>query len=114
MHYVTERRDTPFWNHVATNCIGENTKARLKLWQNKMPDRSDFKPLPGGFAHTEQQLHYPVLDGLGLLNRSIAQAAMNASPDLKRTARANADNLTKEYRAAAPQALGHREFLLAL
>ena len=114
LHYVTERRDTPFWKHVAENCIGENTKARLKHWQHTMPSRNDFAPLPGHFAHTEQQLHYPVLDGLGLLNRDVAQKQMNAVPDLKKKARVIADGLTKEYREAAPQAIPHRMFLEGL
>jgi glycine/D-amino acid oxidase-like deaminating enzyme len=114
LHYVTERRDTPFWREVAESRIGGPTKNRLALWRGKMPDHADFEPLPGGFAHTEQQLHYPVLDGLGLLNRSVAQRHMDAKPDLKKKARAAADMLTAEYRAAAPKALGHREFLMSL
>jgi tryptophan halogenase len=55
-----------------------------------------------------------VLDGLGLLNRSVAQKQMEAMPELKKKARAAADSLTSEYRAAAPKALGHREFLQSL
>ena len=114
LHYVSTRRDTPFWRHVSENCIGAETKNRLSAWQNKMPDHSDFMPLPGHFAHTEQQLHYPVLDGLGLLNRNIAQKHMEASPALRKKAKAAADSLTAEYSKAAPQALGHRAFLQSL
>lgn len=114
LHYVSARRDTPFWNHVADCCIGEPTKTRLGTWRNKMPDYSDFTPLPGGFAHTEQQLHYPVLDGLGLLNRNVAQKQMETHVALRKKAKAAADSLTQEYRIAAPKALGHREFLRSL
>lgn len=114
LHYVTARRDTPFWHHVAENCIGKSTKHRLATWQSKMPEYSDFRPLPGRFAHTEQQLHYPVLDGLGLLNRDVAQKQMAALPELKKKAKSVADSLTQEYRGAAPKALGHREFLRSL
>ena len=114
MHYVTERDDTPFWKHVAQNCIGPHTKERLALWQTKMPDYNDFVPLPGKFAHVEQQLHYPVLDGLGLLNQGVARDYMAARPELKSKARAAADSLTAEYRKAAPKALGHREFLTSI
>jgi glycine/D-amino acid oxidase-like deaminating enzyme len=114
LHYVTERRDTSFWRHVSENCIGENTKARLQHWQHHMPSRSDFAALPGSFAHTEQQLHYPVLDGLGLLNRNVAQKHMDAMPELKKQAKAAVDSLTTEYRNAAPRALGHRAFLDSL
>jgi hypothetical protein len=114
LHYVSERRDTPFWINVANANIGEPTKTRLKVWSTKMPDYADFTPLPGRFAHTEQQLHYPVLDGLGLLNRSVARKQMDSMPDLRKKAKAAADSLTAEYRAAAPKALGHREFLMSL
>jgi glycine/D-amino acid oxidase-like deaminating enzyme len=114
LHYVTKRRDTPFWQAVADHAIGAPTRARLAGWKTKMPDASDFTPLPGHFAHTQQQLHYPVLDGLGLLNRDLAQKYMAENPALKAKARAAADSLTKEYQAAAPQALGHRAFLSSL
>ena len=113
-HYVSERRDTPFWKSVAQDFISTETKARLAMWQQKMPGIEDFPPLPGAFAHTEQQLYYPVLDGLGLLNRNIAQKHMQAQPELRKKAKAAADSLTAEYMAAAPRALRHREFLKSL
>ncbi len=114
MHYVTERRDTPFWQAVASRFVGEPTKARLEHWHARMPEHADFTPLPGRFAHAEQQLYYPVLDGLGLLDRAVAQKHMDAHPQLRRKAKYAADYLTAEYRAAAPRALGHREFLQSL
>ena len=113
-HYVSERRDTPFWQTVARDFISTETKVRLAGWQKKMPGVEDFEPLPGGFAHTEQQLYYPVLDGLGLLNRVTAQAHMANHPDVRQKAKAVADSLTAEYRTVAPRALGHREFLRSL
>ncbi len=114
LHYVSERRDTPFWAAVAADFISSTTNARLAFWKGKMPGHEDFKPLPGGFAHTEQQLHYPVLDGLGLLDRNVARRFMDAHPELKRKGRAAADSLSVEYRAAASRALGHRDFLRSL
>ncbi|MDE2384830.1 MAG: tryptophan 7-halogenase [Alphaproteobacteria bacterium] len=114
LHYVSERRDTPFWEHVASDFRSPATRERLALWQRKMPGHEDFTPLPGHFAHTEQQLYYPVLDGLGLLNRPLAQQFMDANPTLRAKAKAAADSLTAEYRAAAPRAMGHREFLKSL
>jgi glycine/D-amino acid oxidase-like deaminating enzyme len=114
LHYVTERRDTPFWKHVAEKHIGEATRHRLSVWKMKMPDHGDFEPLPGRFAHTEQQLYYPVLDGLGLLDRQVAQRHMEEQPQLRKKAKAAAESLTREYRAAAPNAMGHRAFLQSL
>ncbi len=113
-HYVSERRDTPFWQDVAKDFISPETKSRLSMWQQQMPGIDDFAPLPGHFAHTEQQLYYPVLDGLGLLSRAAAQKHMEAHPDLRRKAKLAADSLTAEYMVAAPRALGHREFLNSL
>ncbi|MEO9166785.1 MAG: tryptophan 7-halogenase, partial [Aestuariivirga sp.] len=113
-HYVNERRDTPFWRDVAEDCISVDTRSRLAVWQRKMPSNEDFEALPGGFAHTEQQLYYPVLDGLGLLNRDVAQTYMKAHPALREKGKMAADSLTVEYRAAAPRAMGHREFLRSL
>ena len=114
LHYVSERRDTPFWAAVAADYISPTTQKRLKLWKSKMPGHEDFVPLPGSFAHTEQQLHYPVLDGLGLLNRDVARKFMDAHSDLKIKGKAAADGLAAEYYAAAPRAMGHREFLQSL
>ena len=114
LHYVTEREDTPFWRHVKADCIGAPTRERLATWQKKMPEHADFVPLPGHFAHVEQQLHYPVLDGLGLLNRQCARDYMAARPALHRQADEALGSLTSEYRQAAPKALGHREFLTSL
>jgi tryptophan halogenase len=114
LHYVTERADTPFWRHVRDECIGAPTRERLELWKRKMPDRADFQPLPGGLAHTEEQLHYPVLDGLGLLDREVARARMTELPKLRARARETVDSLTREYRAAAKLALPHRAFLESL
>jgi tryptophan halogenase len=114
LHYVTERRDTPFWTHVAENCIGAPTRQRLKLWQSKMPEHSDFNPLPGNFAHTEQQLHYPVLDGLGLLNQTVARKYMEAHTGLKTKAGTSSAQLQNEYKSAAALTMGHRSFLQSL
>jgi glycine/D-amino acid oxidase-like deaminating enzyme len=114
LHYVSERRDTPFWRHVAETCILPETHERLAQWSKKMPGSEDFVRLPGGFAHVEEQLHYPVLDGLGLLNREAARAEMERQPAVRQAARAAIDALKNEYREAARQTLGHREFLTSL
>jgi glycine/D-amino acid oxidase-like deaminating enzyme len=114
LHYVSERRDTPFWNHVAHECILPETRESLAHWQNHMPNADDFIRLPGNFAHVEEQLHYPVLDGLGLLNRETAQREMDYLPEARKAARAAVESLKSEYQNAARQALGHRAFLDSL
>ena len=72
-------------------CILPETHERLAQWSKKMPSSEDFIRLPGNFAHVEEQLHYPVLDGLGLLSRDVARAEMEKMPAVQKAARAAAD-----------------------
>lgn len=110
-HYVTERDDTPFWREVRANRIHPETKERLTRWQEQMPRNEHFPNYLGGLPHIETQLHYPVLDGLGLLDQSLARREMEAAPKLRQFARETFDSLVREYRGAAQKALGHAEFL---
>ena len=64
-----------------------------------------------GLPHVQTQLHYPVLEGLGLLNQETARAEMAQDPKLRQFARETYESLVKEYRHAAKQALGHAEYL---
>lgn len=110
-HYVTEREDTPFWREVRANRIHPETKERLVRWRNQMPRHEDFPQYLFGLPHTETQLHYPVLDGLGLLDPAVARAEMARDPRLRKFARETYESLVKEYKQAATRALGHAEFL---
>jgi len=114
LHYVSERRDTPFWCDVADQFIQPQTRARLAGWQNKMPSAADFANDLDGLPHLEELLHYPVLDGLGLLNRNLAKKVMAADPRLRDFARASVDHLTKQARDVASKALPHRDWLATL
>ncbi|MBU1174718.1 MAG: tryptophan 7-halogenase [Alphaproteobacteria bacterium] len=111
MHYVSERRDTAFWQAVAGEFILPETRERLAFWSGHTPRRADFAPFPFRLPHVEEQLFYPVLDGLGLLDRDLARAELAAAPQLRAHARKTAESLTREYRQAALRTLGHREFL---
>ncbi|WP_127655711.1 tryptophan halogenase family protein [Alexandriicola marinus] len=114
MHYVSERRDTPFWRHVAETCISDEVRDLLDKWRGKTPSRGDFAPFPAGLPHVEEQLYVPVLDGLGLTRREAAKQEMSGDPRLRAHARKVTENLRSEYRRAAAQAIGHRAFLDAL
>lgn len=111
LHYVSERDDTAFWRFVKNECIGQVTRDNLLAWATHTPRRSDFAPFPGELAHIEEQLYYPVLDGLGLLNRDLAREELAQNPQLRSHARATHEALVKEFRRVAQQAPGHREFL---
>jgi 2-polyprenyl-6-methoxyphenol hydroxylase-like FAD-dependent oxidoreductase len=113
LHYVSERRDTPFWQDVAAHTPADLT-ARLAGWAAKVPGPDDFAPFPMGLPHTGHHLHVPVLDGLGLLTPASAKAALAQNPKLRSLARNTAQQLTAEYRQAANRALGHRAFLNSL
>lgn len=110
-HYVTEREDTPFWQYVRRECVHDETRARLARWRTQMPRHEHFSHFLGGLPHVEAQLHYPVLDGLGLLDRSVARAEMARLPAVRAFARKTVESLVKEYKQAATKALGHAEFL---
>ena len=83
LHYVTERRDTPFWQDVAGS-LPDRLSDRLALWQTKVPGPEDFAPFPMSLPHTDHHLHVPVLDGLGLLNPKAAKDWLAARPDATR------------------------------
>ena len=110
-HYVTERDDTPFWREVKANRIHPETRERLARWRTEMPRHEHFPQYLFGLPHTETQLHYPVLDGLGLLDPAVAKAEMARDPKLRKFARETYESLVKEYKQAASKALGHAEFL---
>ncbi|WP_421760298.1 tryptophan halogenase family protein [Devosia sp.] len=113
-HYMTEREDTPFWREVRANRIHPETKERLARWRTEMPRREHFADYLFGLPHVETQLHYPVLDGLGLLDPAVAKAEMARDPKLRKFARETHDSLVKEYKLASTRALGHAEFLAAV
>ncbi|MES2551453.1 MAG: tryptophan halogenase family protein, partial [Pseudomonadota bacterium] len=85
LHYVSERRDTPFWQDVAGSLPGRLAE-RLALWQQKVPGPEDFQPFPMGLPHTDHHLHVPVLDGLGLLNPQAAKDWLADHPKLRANA----------------------------
>ena len=114
MHYVSERRDSAFWRHVEQDCLGEATKRRLRQWSRRLPTRTDFMEMPWQYPHIGTELYYPVLDGLGLLDKHVAKAELALNPKLRAFARKAADKLKREFWRASSKALGHRNFLESL
>ncbi len=112
LHYVSERRDTPFWRDVAGS-LPDHLAERLALWRTKVPGPEDFAPFPMDLPHTDHHLHVPVLDGLGLLDPAAARAELARKAGLAALGR-TARSLIEEYRAAARRALGTRAFLRTL
>ncbi len=110
IHYVGER-DEPFWRHVRQNCIHEKAREMLAHWSSHMPRRSDFPAFPGNLPHINEQLYYPVLDGLGLLDKSTAKADMAARPKVRAHARKITEAIVRDFKRVAGKCLGHREYL---
>ena len=111
LHYVSERRDSAFWRHVNKNCLGEATKRRLRQWSRRLPTQTDFMEMPWGYPHIGVELYFPVLDGLGLLERRVAKAELAQNPELRAIARKTADKLKREFWRTSSRALSHRKFL---
>lgn len=114
LHYVSERRDSPFWCDVAGQYVQPETRERLALWSQKMPGPEDFSNELDGLPHLEELLHLPVLDGLGLLNQNLARKVMNQDKQFQRFARETTDFLTRQSSQMANMALGHRAWLNSL
>jgi tryptophan halogenase len=112
-HYVTERRDSAFWQDVAGS-HPDFVHERLALWQTRLPQPQDFAPFPLGLPHLQGQLYVPVLDGLGHLNQAAARAVMAANPALRDKTRATHAALVAEYARAADACLPHRAWLQSL
>lgn len=113
LHYVSERRDSIFWQDVAASHPAAVTD-RLAQWAGRVPGPQDFKPFAMGLPHVGHELHVPVLDGLGLLDPATAKDWLAARPELRSLARKSVETLRKDYLQAANRCLGHRAFLSSL
>lgn len=113
LHYVSERRDSTFWQDVTAG-HPPDLLARIAAWRDTLPKRSDFVPFPGDLPHVQDQLYTPVLDGLGLLSRAAAKAALDTQPKRRAQLRKAYDLLTKDHRKVAAQCLPHRAWLRSL
>ncbi len=110
LHYVSERRDTVFWQDVSGS-LPAQLQDRLTDWAGRLPQPQDFAPFPLGLPHVQDQLFTPVLDGLGLLPPQSGRAVVG--PQSATLAQTHAA-LVAEYRAGAQRCLPHRGFLQSL
>ena len=42
LHYITDRRDTPFWQAVADTPLPESLEKNLRMWKTRMPTTDDM------------------------------------------------------------------------
>ena len=65
LHYISDRRDTPFWKDQATLPINEELQQLIDLWSEKPPSRYDFPSKPNLLFHVPHLSH--VMQGQGLI-----------------------------------------------
>jgi len=111
LHYAGGRTDTPFWAEMSASGITDIVKDRIEIWQREPVARHHFPKFPAFLPHVEEQLHVPVLDGLGLLPREPSKAEMSSMPKIRMNARKSVEKLTAEFRAAARNAIDHKNYL---
>lgn len=110
LHYAGGRSDTPFWQDVSAGGIAAPQRDKIAHWQATAMTRADFTPLPGGLPHVEEQLHMPVMAGLGLLPKQVSKAVFT-KPKVRSLARQTANALETEFKSAAARAISHDAFL---
>ena len=109
-HYVSNREDSDFWKFVKNDCIHEDTINLKNKWKNQLPRMSDFDLYLSGLPHVQSQLYYPVLDGLGLLQKDIAREEMN-NFNLKPFARDEYKRFNDQYDDQMKSFIRHNDYL---
>jgi len=79
LHYITPRRDTPFWRAVAETPLPSTLEENLKMWKYRMPIEDDLT------SHTKKILFNEynfaiVMHGLGLFDTNSILKQYNTLP----------------------------------
>ena len=109
-HYVSNRDDSDFWKYVKNECIHKDTLSLINKWKNQLPRMSDFELYLSGLPHVQSQLYYPVLDGLGLLQKDVAREEMN-NFNLKPFARDEYKRFNDQYDDQMKRFIKHNDYL---
>ncbi len=114
LHYAGGRTDSPFWAEMTAGGIAPAVQNRLKIWQKEPVRRAHFPAFPDALPHVQEQLHVPVLDGLGLLPRGPSRNEMSVYPKVRAQARKTVEGLIAEFKTAARQAVDHGDYLRSI
>ena len=79
-------------------------------WKLQLPRMSDFELYLSGLPHVQSQLYYPVLDGLGLLNKEVARDEMK-NLGIKSLARDEYQRFNEQYQDQMKSFIKHNEYL---
>ena len=73
LHYVTDRRDTPFWQEVSKTPLPESLEKNLRMWKERMPTTDDMTSYTKKVLFNEYN-YAIVMHSLGLFdNKKILQ-----------------------------------------
>ena len=67
LHYISPRRDTPFWQAVAQMPLPESLENNLAMWKDRMPTADDLTDTTKKVLFNEYNFAI-VLHGLGLFD----------------------------------------------
>ena len=80
LHYITDRKDTPFWNSLANMPLPESLATNLRMWKDRMPVADDMTAYTKKILFNEYN-YAIVMHGLGLFNNESIMQQYEQMPD---------------------------------
>jgi len=80
LHYVSNRRDTPFWREVANTPLPDTLKENLQMWKTRLPIAEDFTSYTKKVLFNEYNVAL-VMYGLDLFDTDSILAQYEMLPD---------------------------------
>ena len=80
LHYITDRRDTPFWQAVANTPLPESLEKNLRMWKTRMPTTDDMTSYTKKVLFNEYN-YAIVMHGLGLFDNDKILQQYEMMPD---------------------------------
>lgn len=80
LHYISARRDTPFWQAVANMPLPESLEKNLAMWKDRMPVADDLTNKTKKVLFNEYNFAI-VMHGLGLFNNDKILNQYNTLPE---------------------------------
>lgn len=112
LHYSGGRQDTAFWKYVENECLTYSVRNFLQQSSKRTPRYRDFPGNEGGpLPSIDGSLYFPILDGLGKLNRSNARRELSLRPKQRKITKQIFRKYINRFQEVAELASGHRTFL---
>ncbi len=111
LHYSGGRQDTPFWKYVQSECLTPHVSKLLQSIRKRTPKAKDFSNEQDHMPSIDGALYFPILDGLGKLNPSVARRELSLRPKQRKIIRQILRKYTKRFQEVSEVATGHRSFL---